>query len=95
MQDTLHAGTHVALLVKLNMRGARIAPGHRRVAPEDFGIVLEDPKVAPGDFRIAPGDFNIALEDRRTVPEGMSRTARSPLMTSASHLKTSESTWLC
>ena len=36
------------LLVKLNMRGARIAPGHRRVAPEDFGIVLEDPRVAAG-----------------------------------------------
>ena len=48
MQDTVHTGTHVALLVKLNMRGARIAPGHRRVAPEDFGIVLEDPRVAPG-----------------------------------------------
>ena len=48
MQDTLHAGTTVALLVKLNMRSARIAPGHRRVAPEDFGIVLEDPRVAPG-----------------------------------------------
>ena len=48
MQDTLHAGTHVALLVKLNMRGARIVPEHRKVAPENFGIVLEDPRVAPG-----------------------------------------------